>query len=74
MLSYDKYIEAFKKRLLDLLAIAPSPEKVDELESDEEQREFVLVFREISKLILRLKSFTEFEFNEAECSRTYRHL
>ena len=64
MLSYDKYIEAFKKRLLDLLAIAPSPEKVDELESDEEQREFVLAFREISKLILRLKSFTEFEFNE----------
>ena len=47
-----------------LLAIAPSPEKVDELESDEEQREFVLAFREISKLILRLKSFTEFEFNE----------
>ena len=64
MLSYDKYIEQFQKRLEELQSIAPSPEEVDELESEEDQKVFVLAFREISKLILRLKSFTEFEFNE----------
>ena len=64
MLSYDKYIEQFQKRFEELQSIAPSPEEVDELESEEDQKVFVLAFREISKLILRLKTFTEFEFNK----------
>ena len=64
MLSYDEYIEKLKEKLLILLKIAPTPKSVDNLEREEDQKEFVLAFREISKLILRLKSFTEFEFTE----------
>ena len=42
MLSYDKYIEQFQKRFEELQSIAPSPEEVDELESEEDQKVFVL--------------------------------
>ena len=47
-----------------MLQLAPTPESVDQLESEEDQYQFVVLFRELSKLLLKLRTFDEFEFSE----------
>lgn len=50
--------------LASLLQLAPTPESVDQLEAEEDQYQFVVLFRELSKLPLKLRTFDEFEFSE----------
>jgi type I restriction enzyme R subunit len=46
--------------------IAPTFADVDKLQTEGEKKEFIIAFRELSKLLLILKSFVEFEFDEAK--------
>jgi type I restriction enzyme R subunit len=64
MESYDEYLKKFKKALKDLYSIAPVPSFVDDLESEDEKKEFIIAFRELSKILQKLQTFTEFEFKE----------
>lgn len=64
MKTYDEYIKMFKKALKTLYNIAPVPSFVDDLDSEDEKKEFVIAFRELSKILLKLQTFTEFEFSE----------
>lgn len=64
MKSYSEYLDEFKKKLIDLNKITPSPIDVDNLYGEESKKEFVIKFRELSRVINKLKTFTEFEFTE----------
>lgn len=64
MKSYIEYLDMFLKSLKKVRDIAGTPELVDELEREEDQKEFVDAFKEMTKLLVRLKTFTEFEFDE----------
>ncbi|CZR09718.1 type I restriction endonuclease subunit R, EcoR124 family [Trichococcus ilyis] len=64
MASYAEYLTDFRAALSSLLQLAPTPESVDQLESEEDQYQFVVLFRELSKLLLKLRTFDEFEFSE----------
>ena len=54
----------FKAALKTLYYIAPAPSFVDDLESEDEKKKFIIAFRELSKVLLKLQTFTEFEFSE----------
>lgn len=64
MKEYSYYLDLFETQLSRVYAIAPTYQDVDLLHSEDEQKEFIITFRELSKLLLILKSFVEFDFNK----------
>jgi len=64
--SYAEYLKAFKEAVKNLREIAIIPEEVDELEREEEKRQFIVAFKNVTKLLQRLQSFSDFEFDETE--------
>lgn len=64
MESYDHYLNLFKDRLEELYKVAPTIDYVDGIQSEEEKKSFILAFRELSKQLIKLKTFTDFEFDE----------
>lgn len=65
MKSYDEYKTEFIDALAELKAIAPSPQYMDDVQDDEEKKAFVEAYRLLSKLVLRMKAFDEFEFTSS---------
>ncbi|TDL88738.1 type I restriction endonuclease subunit R [Vibrio vulnificus] len=64
--SYDEYLKAFKEAVKNLRGIAVIPEEVDELEREEDKRQFIIAFKNVTKFLQRLQSFSDFEFDETE--------
>lgn len=64
MESYDYYLKKFKEKLKALLGITLTPGDVDSLETEEEKKEFILAFRELTKILVSLQTFVDFEFTE----------
>lgn len=64
--SYDEYLHAFKEAVQKLREIAIISEEVDALEREEEKCEFIMAFKQVTKFLQRLQSFSDFEFDEEE--------
>ncbi|MFE4713229.1 type I restriction endonuclease subunit R [Paenibacillus sp. NPDC056722] len=64
--SYDEYLQIFKEAVKNLREIAVIPEEVDELEREVDKRKFIVAFKNVTKMLQRLQSFSDFEFNEVE--------
>ncbi|AOR24991.1 type I restriction endonuclease subunit R [Clostridium taeniosporum] len=64
MESYKYYLDRFKNELKGLFTLTKSPEDVDLLESEEDKKKFIISFRELSKALVKLQTFTDFEFKE----------
>ncbi|MFZ7120300.1 MAG: type I restriction endonuclease subunit R [Eubacteriaceae bacterium] len=64
MNTYGEYLKMFKEALNNLYKIAPVPNFVDDLQSEEEKKGFIIAFRELTKILQKLQTFTEFEFTE----------
>lgn len=65
MREYEYYLNKFKSELGMLKVVAPTPESMDEIMSEERQKDFILKFRELSKTLLTMKTFVDFEFDIA---------
>lgn len=70
MQNYDAYLAKFKEALEGLKKVAASPEQVDSLQTEEDQREFIVAFKNVTKMLQRLQSFSDFEFDEDELQIT----
>lgn len=70
MQSYDEYLVKFKEALAQLKQVASSPAQVDALENEEDQRDFINAFKNVTKLLQRLQSFSDFAFDEEELQIT----
>lgn len=66
MRSYGEYKSEFEEALKELKQIAPSPQFMDDVQDEEGKKEFVEAYRLLSKLILRMKAFDDFEFTVDE--------
>lgn len=66
MESYEYYLDLWKSHLNKLKALTPTPEDVDNLQSEDEKKQFILIFRELSKVLVKLQTFIDFEFNEEQ--------
>ncbi|MDF2947737.1 MAG: restriction endonuclease subunit [Bacillales bacterium] len=64
--SYDEYLKVFREAVRNLRNVAVIPEDVDDLEREEDKRNFIVAFKSVTKLLQRLQSFSDFEFNETE--------
>ncbi|MGL4742076.1 MAG: type I restriction endonuclease subunit R [Sarcina sp.] len=66
MQDYDHYMSLFKEELQELYAIAPTVESIDDIQDENIKKSFVEAFRDLTKQLTKLKTFTEFEFDEEE--------
>lgn len=65
MKSYEEYKAEFVDALAELKAISPTPQHMDDVQDEEELKAFVEAYRLLSKLVLRMKAFDEFEFTSS---------
>jgi type I restriction enzyme, R subunit len=64
MHSYEEYLNFFLIAQAKVRELAATPESVDSLEREEEQKEFVIAFKNMTRMLLRLQTFSDFEFDE----------
>ncbi len=64
MESYEYYLSLWHSELKKLYALTENPEDVDSLQSEEDKKKFILAFRDLTKVLTKLKTFTKFEFNK----------
>lgn len=62
--SYEYYLDLFKQKVGDLYRVAENPEDIDSLMSEEDKMKFVVAFRDLSKILLILKTFVEFDWKD----------
>lgn len=61
---YESYIRNFNQAFAQLLGIAPTVQSVGELQSEDDEAEFVQSFRELMRLKNVLATFTDFSFDD----------
>ena len=64
MESYEYYLDLWHTELKKLKDIAPTVESVDSIQDENELKKFILAFRDLTKVLTKLNTFTEFEFEE----------
>lgn len=65
MKPYEHYRDHFKEIVLELLVHTPLPELANHGGDEVEQLKFVLTFRELIRTLVKLNTFDEFDFDEA---------
>lgn len=66
MESYEYYMNLWNENLENIMKLTKTPEDVDKIESEEDKKKFVILFRELTKVLTKLNTFTEFEFEESK--------
>ncbi len=62
--TFEEYLALFKAYVKKLIEIAPKPENVDGLYSEEAQMKFIVIFRDMTKCLVKLETFDEFKFEK----------
>ena len=63
---YEYYKERFIEAAKKLKEVVPTVEFVDTIQSEEEKKNFIVIFRELTKILIKLRIFREFKFTEEE--------
>ncbi len=63
---YEYYKNKFIEVAKQLKEIVPTVEFVDTIQSEEEKKKFIVIFRELTKILIKLRIFREFNFTEEE--------
>ena len=63
---YEYYKERFIEVAKKLKEVVPTVEFVDTIQSEEEKKKFIVIFRELTKILIKLRIFREFKFTEEE--------
>ena len=59
---YEYYKERFIEVAKKLKEVVPTVEFVDTIQSEEEKKKFIVIFRELTKILIKLRIFREFKF------------
>ena len=63
---YEYYKERFIEVAKKLKEVVPTVEFVDTIQAEEEKKNFIVIFRELTKILIKLRIFREFKFTEEE--------
>ncbi|MGL4970870.1 MAG: type I restriction endonuclease subunit R, EcoR124 family, partial [Cetobacterium sp.] len=66
MKDYQEYVADFNKYVEQLFKIASSVDEVDKLETEDEKAEFITAYRNLIRVMNRLNTFTEFDFDHLD--------
>jgi type I restriction enzyme R subunit len=65
---YERQVDLFNDGVIKVMALAPTPDAVSALISEDDQLDFVRAFRQLMRLLNVLKTFTEFNFADLDLS------
>lgn len=68
--AFEYYVHKFNEITAKIREIALVPEEIDLIQSEDEQKEFVVLFRELSRYMLSLKTFVEFSIDRSDLDMT----
>ncbi len=68
--NYDYYKDQFEQYAAELYKLASTSQAVDGLMDENDQAKFVIAFRELSKILLILKTFVEFCWEDLDLTMT----
>lgn len=66
MKDYAHYVEEFKEQLNVLYSIVLEPKDVDELQGETAKKEFITAFRDLTRILTKLRTFVDFKFSVDE--------
>lgn len=61
---FDYFVEKYNETVAKIRELAPTPAAIDSMQDENIQKEFILLFKELSKLMLSLQTFVEFSFEK----------
>lgn len=67
---YGYFVDKFNEMVARLKDIAPSPETLDSMQDEDEQKRFVVTFRELTKYLQSMQTFVEFSFDQDALTMT----
>lgn len=68
--SFEYFVDKFNSMVEEIKMLVPTPASVDTLMNEDDQKEFVINFRELSKLWLSLQTFIEFQIERQAINMT----
>ncbi len=67
---FEFYVQKFNELVSRIKFIAPTPASIDMLYSEDDQKQFVVLFRELTRYLLSLQTFVEFKFDRSNLDMT----
>lgn len=61
--SFDEFVDAFNDLVRDLKQIAPTPEAIDTMQNEDDQKAFIETFKALAKVLNSLQTFVEYSFD-----------
>ncbi|MHC5202168.1 type I restriction endonuclease subunit R [Myroides sp. LJL119] len=62
--SYEILDEKLNEKYQELISLVPTVDSVNELQDEEEQAEFIKAFRDLMRLVNKMKQYADFSFDE----------
>ncbi|MDM1551643.1 type I restriction endonuclease subunit R [Empedobacter falsenii] len=66
--AFERLEETFQEKYDELIEIVPSVDAVNDLKNEEEQAEFIKAFRDVMRLINKMKQYADFSFDDLPLS------
>lgn len=63
--SFEFYVQKFNELVAQIKQLAPTPASIDMMYSEDDQKRFVILFRELTRYLLSLQTFVEFSFDRS---------
>lgn len=67
---FEFYVQKFNELVTRIKLLAPTPASIDMMYSEDDQKEFVVLFRELTRYLLSLQTFVEFKFDRSNLDMT----
>ena len=67
---FEFYVQKFNELVTKIKLLAPTPASIDMMQSEDDQKEFVVLFRELTRYLLSLQTFVEFKFDRSNLDMT----
>lgn len=63
--SFEFYVQKFNELVARIKQLAPTPASIDMMYSEDDQKQFIVMFRELTRYLLSLQTFVEFSFDRS---------
>ena len=67
---FEFYVQKFNELVAAIKQLAPTPASIDMMYSEDDQKQFVVLFRELTRYLLSLQTFVEFSFDRSNLDMT----
>ena len=68
--SFEEFVSKFNEMVVRLKEVAPTPESIDTMQDELEQKKFVEIFKNLAKILTSLQTFVEYSFERDKLDLT----